>query len=223
MEIASNVCCPVSGETPEEERINHLTHLFGFILSIFGSILLLILASKHSDYWSILSCSIYSGSLILLYAASTYYHGCQVLHHKRIFQIIDHSCVYLLIAGSYTPIVLGPLRDFGGFNLFCIEWGIALVGIALKIAAIQRFHKLSLVAYLGMGWMIVFSFPTILEILPLSVLLLLLFGGLSYSIGVIFYLWDSFSYNHAIWHAFVLGGSICHYLAILFIVGNYMN
>jgi len=207
--------CPISGETMQEERLNHWTHLFGLVLSLIGLPLLILLSSLHGDFWHIASYTVYGITLVLLYMASTYYHGCKTLPLKSTFRIVDHACIYLLIAGTYTPLMLGPLRDANGWTLLAIEWSIATVGILFKILAFERFQKLSLVAYLLMGWLIVFSWETVLEGLSFSTLSLIAAGGISYTLGTIFFLWESLAYNHAIWHLFVLVGSICHYFAVL--------
>lgn len=210
--------CPISGETPEEERINHLTHLAGLILSIVGASVLVTYACLYGNGWCIASSTTYAFTLVLLYAASTFYHGCKTLHFKGFLRIADHASIYLLIAGCYTPFALGPLKEGHGWTLFWIEWGIACIGIIFKLFAIHRFQLLSTLAYLGMGWLIVFSMPTLAETLPLKTLTLLIAGGLSYSLGTIFFLRESLPFNHAIWHVFVLGGGICHYCAIFSMV-----
>lgn len=212
--------CPVTGETLKEERINYWTHLIGLILSMFGFAILLYCSAIKGEYMSIVSCTIYGTTLILLYAASTFYHGCKTVGHKRILKIFDHICIYLLIAGSFTPYALGPLRGYGGINLLCLEWSIAAVGIAFKIVAIHRFKVLSTIAYLAMGWLIMFNLSAMIEALPPTSLYLLIVGGLSYTVGTIFYVWDSLPYNHGIWHVFVLGGSVSHYLSIVEVVNN---
>ena len=207
--------CPVSGESFQEERINHWTHRVGFLLSIIGFPFLIYYSSLDGDKWFIASNFIYGTSLILLYLASTYYHGCDALDRKRTMQIVDHACIYLLIAGSCTPFALGPLRDSHGWTILYIEWGLATAGIFLKIVAFDRFQVISLVAYLVMGWLVVFIWPVLMETLSTSSISLLMAGGAFYTFGTIFYLWEKLPYNHAVWHLFVLSGSICHYFAIL--------
>lgn len=207
--------CPISGESVQEERFNYLTHLIGLFLSLIGWVVLLIHTSFTANYWYFISCSVYGTTLVLLYAASAYYHRCQVLDHKRKMQIIDHICIYLLIAGTYTPFTLGPLRNSGGWSLLTLEWVIASIGITLKLVSFNRFQILSVCAYLGMGWLVVFSFPTLMEELTLNAIIWLISGGVAYSLGVIFYIWNTLPFNHTIWHLFVLGGSVCHYCSIL--------
>lgn len=207
--------CPVSGESAKEERVNRLTHLVGLWLSLLGLPILIIYSFLYGDFLHLASFTIYSVTLVLLYVASTYYHGCQLLERKSVLRILDHACIYLLIAGSYTPFALGPLREFSGWLYLGIEWGIASIGILLKIFAFHRFQVFSLVAYLVMGWMVVFNFPTLTELVSSKTITLLVSGGLSYTLGVIFFLWNSLTYSHAIWHLFVLAGSVCHYFAVL--------
>lgn len=213
--MTTEIICPVSGESPKEERINHLTHLAGLLLSLIGFALLVYYASLSGDFLQIVSCSIYGTTLFLLYAASTFYHGCETIHRKHVLKIVDHVCIYLLIAGSYTPFSLGPLRDSGGWNLLFVVWGISCIGIVLKIISINQFRILSVFAYILLGWLIVFSFPQLFEELSTNAVIFLISGGLIYSLGTLFYLWDSLPFNHAIWHVFVLGGSMCHYCSVL--------
>lgn len=209
--------CPVSGETPAEDRINYITHLVGFILSLVGGAILF-WASLSCDAWSIVSCTAYTITLISLYAASTFYHRCTHAVRKKTWKIADHICIYLLIAGSYTPFTLGPLRHSYGWELFFIVWSITLLGIVFKIVAIDRFKRLSLFSYLLLGWLITFTFPALAEALSSHALLWLIAGGVAYTFGTIFYAWESLPYNHAIWHLFVLTGSSCHYFSILDLV-----
>lgn len=207
--------CPVSGQSVDEERINYLTHLAGLFLSVIGFVILLVYSLHSNNFTDVLSSIIYGITLVSLYAASTFYHGCEHPSKKHKFKIMDHVCIYLLIAGTYTPFTLGPLKDTGGYNLLYLVWGIALVGVAFKIFAISRFQLLSVFAYLGMGWLVVYNFPALSQELSTVGFVCLIAGGLSYSLGVLFYLWEGLSYNHGIWHLFVLGGSSFHYVSIL--------
>jgi hemolysin III len=207
--------CPVSGETFKEELLNHWTHFIGLLLSIIGFPVLIVYSSLNGDAWHIASYATYGATLVLLYFASTYYHGCKTIHRKKYLQIADHACIYLLIAGSYTPFTLGPLRETSGWTLLSVEWGMALVGIIFKLFGAERFRIFSLVTYLLMGWLVVVSWSTLMETLSLSTLVLVGIGGLSYTFGAIFFIWESLPFNHAIWHLFVLSGSGCHYCAML--------
>ena len=210
--------CPISGETPEEERINFYTHLVGLFLSVVGAVALFVYSTNSPEPYHSISCAIYGVTLVSLYAASTYYHACRVTSRKYILKIIDHICIYLLIAGTYTPFALGPLRHAGGWDLLYLVWGIAAIGIAFKIVAINRFELLSVIMYVGMGWLVLYNFSALKNELSYSSLVLLFVGGASYSAGTLFYLWDRLAYNHAIWHIFVLGGSMSHYFCVLNIV-----
>lgn len=211
--------CPISGETAAEDRLNHLTHLVGLVLSILGAIFIIIYASlKADDGWTIAGIVIYGITLVSLYAASTYYHGCKNHVRKRTLRIVDHACIYLLIAGTYTPFMLGPVRGTEGWVMFSLEWLFAFLGIIVKIYAIHRFEILSTVAYLAMGWLVVFSGPTLMERVSFETVFWIGAGGILYSLGTIFYHWKSLPWKHAVWHVFVLGGSICHYFAVLSIV-----
>ncbi len=208
------IVCPISGETPHEEHINALTHFFGFCLSLVGFVVLFTSQGKH-DFIFWLGCLLYGVTLVCLYAASTYYHRCRSLKLKSILRVVDHVCIYLLIAGSYTPFTLGPLRELGGIPLFWTVWCLALAGIVMKIIDISRFEIFSLIMYLGMGWLGVYYFPSLVKSLSGASFFWLVCGGISYSLGTIFYVWQNLTYNHAIWHLFVLFGSLCHFLSIL--------
>lgn len=203
-----------------EEIANSATHGIGFLLSIAGLIVLVVLAKIHGDAWRIVSFSIYGGSLIILYAASTLYHSFSFSSGRinYIFKIIDHSAIYLLIAGSYTPFVLVSLRGAWGWTFFGTIWGLALAGIMFKMVFVKRFLILSTASYLIMGWLALIATPPIIKNIPFRGIGWLVAGGIFYSVGVIFHFWDKLPFHHAIWHLFVLGGSICHYFAILFYV-----
>jgi len=215
--MTNEMICPVSGESLKEEKLNYCTHLIGLILSVFACGYLLFNVDYSENPIHFVSCTIYAATLVALYAASTYYHGARCLTRKHRLKIADHICIYLLIAGSYTPFTLGPLRERGGWEMFYIVWGVAAVGALFKIFTIERFKIFSVVAYLAMGWLMVLNFPAFLEELSWPSLLWLMAGGAVYSLGVIFYVWDDLLFNHAIWHLFVLGGSACHYFSILHI------
>lgn len=210
--------CPVSGETWTEERLNHWTHVIGLVLSLMGFPILVVYSVLYGDWWSVASFSVYGITLVLLYVASTSYHGCKIEERKGKLRIIDHACIYLLIAGSYTPFTLGPLRETNGALLLTVEWSLAAIGILFKVFAFNRFQALSLIAYLLMGWLVVFSWPILSAKLTFFTLALLAAGGVSYTLGIVFFLWRTLPFNHAIWHLFVMGGSGCHYCAILLLI-----
>ncbi|WP_052384113.1 PAQR family membrane homeostasis protein TrhA [Litchfieldella xinjiangensis] len=199
-----------------EEALHSISHAIGAVLSLVGMILLIVLASlaTHTDPWKIASISLYGLSLVLLYTASTCYHSVSRPDLKRFFQLCDHCAIYLLIAGTYTPFLLVNLRGPTGWTLFALVWGLALGGIALKLAWPHRFGVLRVTVYLVMGWLIVLAGDEMVEHLSSTGLILLVAGGLSYTLGVVFFAIRAIPYNHAIWHLFVLGGSICHYFAV---------
>lgn len=199
-----------------EELANSITHGIGIGLSLVGGILLVVLAAVYGDVWRIVSFSIFASSLIALYLASTLYHSFRNPQVKHIFRIVDHAAIYLLIAGTYTPFLLVSLRGAWGWTLLGVIWGLALLGIVFKTLFIHRFRKLSTIVYLGMGWLCLVAVHEMLIRIPVGGLIWLAAGGILYTIGVIFYVWRRLPYHHAVWHLFVLAGSTCHYLAVLF-------
>lgn len=198
-----------------EEIANSITHGIGAALSISGFTILIVLASIYGDTRQIVSFAIYGGTLITLYLASTLYHSLQHPPLKRILRIVDHSCIFLLIAGTYTPFLLVAVRGALGYTMLVVVWGIAILGIAFKTMFIHRFEVLSVLAYVGMGWLCVIVWHELVTTLSTQSLYLLAAGGAFYTAGIIFYALRRMPYNHAVWHVFVLGGSICHYFAIL--------
>ncbi len=201
-----------------EEVMNAVTHGIGTLLAVAGLVLLIVLAYLHGDIWHIVSFSIYGTTLVLLYLASTLYHSFTNEKVKRIFKILDHSAIYLLIAGTYTPFTLVPLHGVLGWTIFGLVWGFALIGIGLKVFFTGRFKILSTLCYLGMGWFIVFAIKPLIDTVPALGMTWLFVGGLFYTLGSVFYLWKRLPYNHAIWHLFVLAGSISHFIAVFFYI-----
>lgn len=201
-----------------EEIANSITHGIGVGLSIAGLVVLVVLGTLRGDVWHIVSFSIYGSTLVILYLASTLYHSFQMPKIKRTFKIIDHSAVYVLIAGTYTPFMIVNLRGPWGWSIFGTIWGLAIAGIIFKLFFIDRFEKLSLTIYLLMGWLCIVAIMPMIAEIPLGGLIWLVAGGSFYTLGVIFFQWEKLRYSHAIWHLFVLGGSICHYFSILFYV-----
>ncbi|MBW6463619.1 MAG: hemolysin III family protein [Firmicutes bacterium] len=197
---------------------NTVTHGIGTLLAIAGLVLLIIFAAIYGNAWHVVSFSIYGSTLVMLYLASTLYHSAQNPRTKQILRIIDHSAIYLLIAGTYTPFMLVTLQGARGWTFFGIIWGLALVGILYKIFFINRHVVISTLFYLAMGWLIVFSIGDLFNNLSPNGIILLGAGGLSYTLGMVFYAGREKLLMHAIWHLFVLGGSICHFFAILFYV-----
>ncbi len=203
-----------------EERLNMLTHAVGAVLSVVALGWLLARALTHGDAGYILSGGLYGASLVFLYTASTLYHGVQHPRWKEVFRILDHVGIYTLIAGSYTPFTLVTLREDQGWILFFLIWGLALSGIVYKLFSKRRFRAFSTVLYLGMGWLAVFYLGPMAAALPVPGLVLVVAGGLAYTLGVVFYAWHRLPYHHAIWHLFVLAGSACHFFAVVLYVLN---
>jgi len=201
-----------------EEIANSVTHGFGMLLSIGGLAVLVSFSSVYGNAWHITACSIFGVTLIISYASSTLYHSIPLPGAKRVLKVIDHAAIYLLIAGTYTPFTLINLRGPWGWSLFGTIWGLAILGVVLKVTMLGRIAAISTAIYLAMGWIIVVAFKPLLGAVETGGLLLLLLGGLAYSAGVIFYAWQRLPYNHAVWHLFVLLGSLCHFFAILFYV-----
>ena len=162
--------------------------------------------------------SIYGSTLILLYLASTFYHSIQSPRAKKTFRVLDHSAIFLLIAGTYTPFTLVNLRGAWGWTLFGLVWGLAIGGIILKVFFVGRFRILSVCLYIGMGWLVLIAFKPRLSVIPVNGIIWLGIGGLAYTFGVIFYAFKQIPFNHAIWHLFVLAGSVCHFFSIFFYV-----
>jgi len=202
----------------KEEKINALTHGLGAGLGALGLAVLVVKAALNGDAWHIVSCSIYGAMLVLLFTSSTLYHSFCDERVKHAFRIVDHASIYLLIAGTYTPFLLVNLRGGWGWSLFGVVWGLALAGIVFQIFFVDRFRLAQTLIYLAMGWLVVIAVKPLLANVPRPGLLWLLAGGLSYTVGAIFYLWKKLPYHHAVWHLFVLAGSVCHYFAILFYV-----
>lgn len=200
------------------ETASAVTHGIGVLLAITGLVLLIVFATIYGNVWHVVSVSIYGSTLILLYAASTLYHAIQAPNIKRILRIIDHSAIYLLIAGTYTPFTLVTLQGVRGWVMFGVIWGLALLGILYKVFFINRHVVISTLFYLLMGWLIIFSIRDLYLSLPFNGLVFLVAGGLSYTLGMIFYAGRDRLLMHAIWHLFVLGGSICHFFSIFFYV-----
>ncbi|MFC3285700.1 PAQR family membrane homeostasis protein TrhA [Litchfieldella rifensis] len=199
-----------------EELLHSISHGVGAALSLAGMATLIVLASvaAHVDPWKIVGVSLYGTSLLLLYTASTLYHGVRHPRLKRAFQMLDHCAIYALIAGTYTPFLLVNLRGSLGWTLFAVVWGLALGGIVLKLIWPHRFGVLRISVYLVMGWLVVLAFGELSAVLTPTSLALLIAGGVTYSLGVIVFVLRAIPYNHAIWHGFVLGGSTCHYFAV---------
>ena len=199
-----------------EEFINSMTHGFGFVLSIIGTFILIYYNNPNSDIWRSIGFIIYGVSLTLLYLSSTLYHGSKDTKLKKIFKRFDHSAIFLLIAGTYTPIVLVAMRDTWVIYLFVVIWIMAVFGITGEFIFTKKLRYLELIMYISMGWMAMIAIKP-LQTLPEKTFFWIMTGGIIYSIGVIFYKWESLKFNHPIWHLFVLGGSISHFIAMFYL------
>ena len=199
-----------------EEIVNSITHGIGALLSIVALIILIVVADQYGDIWHVVSFSIYGSTLILLYLSSTLYHSFTNPKIKNIFARFAHISIFLLIAVTYTPILLTSLRGVWGWTLFVIIWTIALAGAIIRSIFLHRFRKLMVTIYLAMGWMAILAAKQIYVSMPGISIWFLVLGGLAYSGGVVFYNWRKLPYSHGIWHLFVLAGSILHFFAIYF-------
>jgi len=198
-----------------EEIANSVTHGIGLALSLTGVPFLLLAGAEHHDRSQIVGYGVFALTLVVLYGASTAYHALRPSRLKDIFRVLDHSAIYLLIAGTYTPFTLGVLRGAWGWTLFGLIWGLAVLGILCKGLLGLRFPKASVVFYLLMGWLVLIAIRPLAEGIAPSGLRWLVAGGLLYTAGIVFYAWDRLRYGHMVWHLFVLAGSVCHFFAVL--------
>jgi len=204
--------------TRREEVANAITHGIGTVLSIAALVLLIVFASLEGNVWHVVSFTIYGVSMLLLYTSSTLVHSFPEGKVKDLFEIFDHSSIYLFIAGTYTPILFNVIRGTLGWTLFGIVWGIAVAGIVFKAFYTKRFLFTSTIFYILMGWVIVFAWNSLVENFAGGGLTLLVIGGILYTLGTVFYVWRSFPYHHAVWHLFVLAGTIVHFFMVLLYV-----
>ncbi len=198
-----------------EEIFNSVSHGVGGLLAIAGTVVLIVLSALQKDPWKVVSSSVFGASLIMLYVMSTLYHAITNEKAKGVMRIMDHITIFLLIAGTYTPLTLVALRGAVGWVLFGLIWGVSVLGIVFNAIDLEKFRKISLVCYIAMGWGIVFAIKPLIEALPKISLIFLLTGGLAYSVGVIFYAIKKVKYFHSVWHLFTIAGSVFHYFAIL--------
>jgi hemolysin III len=201
-----------------EEIANAVTHGLGAIVGVVALTLMVVYATLGGDPWRIVSVSIFGGTLILLYVASTLYHALPFQKTKRVFRVMDHCAIYFLIAGTYTPFLLVNMRGPWGWSLFGVLWGIAVAGCFYKIFCLGKWEILSTLAYIAMGWAAVVAFKPAVTMIPFPAIVLIAIGGIAYTAGTIFYAWDRLPYNHMIWHLFVLLGSTLHWIAVLLFV-----
>lgn len=204
--------------TVAEEVTHGLTHGVGLLLGIAALVLMVIVAVRRGSAIHVVSCTVYGTTLVLLYSASTFYHALPRGRAKRIFGIIDHAAIFLLIAGTYTPFTLVTLRGELGWSLFGVVWGLAIAGVVLEAVTRGRARRLELLLYLAMGWSVVFAARPLLQRLAPGGLLLLGAGGVAYTLGVVFFVWRRLPFHHAVWHLFVLAGSACHFFAVFLYV-----
>ena len=198
-----------------EEIANSLTHGAGLLASLVGLPVLVVAAAGRGDAAHVVGCSVFAASLVTLYAASTIYHAVPPSRAKQLLRVVDHAAIYLLIAGTYTPFTLGVLRGAWGWTLFGVVWSLAGLGIIFKVLLGTRYPRASTIFYLAMGWLGVVAVQPMMAQVPAAGLLWLLAGGLLYTGGVAFYAWEHRRHSHTIWHLCVLGGSVCHFLAVL--------
>jgi hemolysin III len=207
---------PEREQSRAEEIANSISHGIGLVAALIGTPYLIVHAARHGDAGFIVGASVFSATVMLLYLASTLYHALPTGRAKRVFRVIEHSAIFLLIAGTYTPFTLGVFHGAWGWTLFGVVWGLAAIGVALKAFEKTSHPILSTGLYLLMGWVVVIAVDPLLARVPTAGLLWLLAGGLSYTAGVAFFATDSrLLYGHFIWHLFVMSGTACHYFAVL--------
>jgi hemolysin III len=197
-----------------EELAHSVTHGVGLLASVAGLVVLVVPAAGTGDPWRIVACSIYAATLVLLYATSTLYHALSATRARRVLQVLDHSAIFLLIAGTYTPFALVNLRGPWGWTLFGIVWGLAVAGVTAKAVFGARWPIISTALYIAMGWTAVIAVKPMLAHVAPGGIAWLVAGGLAYTGGVVFYGWQRLRYSHAVWHVFVLAGSVCHFIAV---------
>ena len=198
--------------------VNSITHAIGALLSIIAMVILLMVAANQGDTLHLISFSIYGSTLILMYLSSTLYHSFSSPRIKDLFARFDHVSIFLLIAGTYTPILLTNIQGFWGWFLFSTLWAIALTGAVIRAIYLHRYRKIMVFVYLIMGWLFILAGKQIYQSLPTISVTFLILGGVVYSLGVVFYMWRNLPYAHGIWHLFVMAGSILHFFAIYFSV-----
>ena len=201
-----------------EEIFNSISHGVGVGLSIAALVLLIVFGSLKGGGYPLAAGLVYGISLIILYSMSMVYHIVQNKKGKAVMRIFDHCSIFVLIAGTYTPYLLITLNKALGWTMFGIIWGMAIMGIIMNSINLEKFKKFSLACYIVMGWAIIFTIKPIINNIPPMGVMLLVLGGIIYTVGVIFYIMKKYKYMHSVWHLFVLGGSVCHYLSILLYV-----
>ncbi len=209
---------PIPKYSLGEELISAISHGVGGLLSIAALVISIVVAAKSGSAAGVVGCAIYGSTMIILYVMSCIYHALVPCQGKRVFRVFDHCTIYLMIAGTYTPFTLVSLKGAVGWVLFGIVWGFAVLGIIFNAIDLEKYKIPSMIAYLGMGWAIIFAFPKLYAAVSFRCLLFLILGGVVYTLGAIVYgVGSKVKYMHSIWHFFVLGGSVLHFFAILFI------
>jgi hemolysin III len=201
--------------SPTEELANVITHGAGTAAAVVGLVLLVVAATRHGDPWQLASAVVYGVSMVLLYGASTAYHAVLAPRAKHVLKVVDHASIYLLIAGTYTPFSLITLRAHGGWWLFGVIWGLALAGISVEAFWVHRPKWLSALVYVAMGWIAIVMIRPLVAGLPRAGAVLLVAGGIAYTLGTVFYVQRRRRFTHAVWHLFVIAGTTCHFLAVL--------
>ena len=202
----------------EEEISNSITHGIGVILSIAALVVLIVFASLYGNVWHVVSFTLFGATMLLLYTSSTLLHALKPGRAKDFFEIMDHSSIYFFIAGSYTPFLLVAVQSATGWTLFGIVWGLAIAGTIFKAFFVKKFLFTSTFLYVVMGWLIVFVWNDLVADIHPTSLILLIIGGLLYTVGAIFYIWKLFKHHHAVWHIFVLSATVCHFFAVLYLL-----
>jgi hemolysin III len=202
-----------------EELANGISHGIGLVGAIIGTPILLLAAFHHGNIPFLIGTIIFTTTMLLVYLASTLYHGWPQTHTKSLLQVLDHSAIFLLIAGTYTPFALGPLRGVWGWTMLGLVWALATLGVLVKATrGTARHKKFAMALYLGMGWLALIFIRPLAPAVPLSVVLCLVAGGIAYTTGVLFYVRERVRYSHFVWHLFVLAGTGCHFAAVFFCV-----
>jgi hemolysin III len=201
-----------------EEIANSVSHGVGALLAVGGLVVLTVFAALRGNVWHIVSCSVFGVALVLVYTISTLYHGIQHPRAKALLRALDHSAIFILIAGTYTPFALVSLHGPWGWSLFGVIWGLAVLGIILQVGVLRRGTAASVLLYIAMGWVVVIAIKPLLDAVGPGGLALLLIGGLAYTAGTGFYMWRRLPYHHALWHGCVLLGSVSHFFAVLLYV-----
>jgi hemolysin III len=205
-------------ESRPEEVANAVTHGLGVCAAVAGLVILTVSAAQRGDVMRLVTLTLFGCCLVLTYFASTLYHALPVGRWKYRALILDHASIYLLIAGTYTPMLLVTLWGGWGWTMFAIVWTVAVIGVILKLFYVERFRLFSTLTYIAMGWMIVIAMKPMIELLPGGAWTWLIGGGVAYTFGTVFFLWERLPFNHAIWHLFVIAGSVCHFLMMFWYV-----